>query len=87
MQSVAYGHSIKTVFPKVASTMLPSRSSGHVTPSRSSTMKPTEAALSAMFEDEEMVLHRLNTIDFRYLRFVLDPRTGLYSLIRYVERF
>lgn len=80
--TVPYGYNIKTVFPKATSDLLPSHSSGHVTPSRLSSAKPIEPPLSASSDDDDTILHQLNTIDFRYLRFVLDPRTGLYSLAR-----
>ncbi|EJD52718.1 Ca-transporting ATPase [Auricularia subglabra TFB-10046 SS5] len=88
IQSIQYDYSIKTVFPKATTSGLPvpaSRSSGQLTPARSSTVKLTDMISNGTSNgavDDDFILRKLNVIDFRYLRFVLDPRTGLYSLVR-----
>lgn len=48
------------------------------------------SALSSSFinrGDETGVQEILTIVDYRYSRFVLDPRTGLFSMIRFVAHF
>ena len=38
------------------------------------------------YDERDGMLRCLSVVDYRYSRFALDPRTGLFNMIRYVVR-
>lgn len=71
MQDLRYAYPLRTVFPETISTIPGSES---VTPSNGA-----ECVKSGLLDS-------LRVIDYRYNRFALDPRTGLFAMIRYVKQ-
>jgi cation-transporting ATPase 13A2 len=70
MKELEYPYPVFTAF-RVDSSSVSSR--------RPSVISKTNTSSQA--EDEE-VLEKLTVVDYRYSRFALDPRTGLFSSVR-----
>lgn len=81
IQHIKYPYHISTAFPPV---VLDSngRVNGSRRPSSSSLHKPN---MGLNFDIE--MLEKIQIVDYRYSRFALDPRTGLFSIIRFVSYF
>ncbi|KAJ8076562.1 hypothetical protein AAF712_000212 [Marasmius tenuissimus] len=43
---------------------------------------PTSSTSDETYDEERKVLRKLLVVDYRYTRFILDPRTGLFSVLR-----
>lgn len=69
IQTITYQYPVNTVFPEKIST-IPGTLGPHLT---------HEGNL------EDDILEKLLIIDYRYNRFALDPRTGLFNMVRYVS--
>ena len=80
IQHVSYPYHISTAFsPAVIGPEEYTNGSSRRT-SFSSPYKPT-VGLDPNIE----MLDTIQVVDYRYLRFALDPRTGLFSIIRFVS--
>ncbi|KAL0571147.1 hypothetical protein V5O48_010802 [Marasmius crinis-equi] len=66
-----YPYPIHTALPPVASDGLST---------------PTSNASDDTYDVESKILRKLLVVDYRYTRFILDPRTGLFSVLRLVIR-
>ncbi|KAG8686375.1 hypothetical protein FRC09_014172, partial [Ceratobasidium sp. 395] len=65
------------------STLVPPTNGSGLAPSTSSTLKPTPTSdTSKPGYDGSTLLSTLSFIDYRYTRFVLDPRTRQFSMLR-----
>ncbi|KAH7108171.1 Ca-transporting ATPase [Auriculariales sp. MPI-PUGE-AT-0066] len=83
MSIINYGHLLSTVFPKTWSGLLvPSRDSGNVTPTTRSSLRPTNGVpgTPTSTASEDILLPQLQVVDFRYQRYLLDPRSGLFTI-------
>src|SRR5258707_15171488 len=69
MQNVKYVYPVTTVFPETIATILGTESN------------PCNGTYSA----KSGLLDNLRVVDYRYNRFALDPRTGLFTMVRYVN--
>src|SRR6267154_1774940 len=78
LQHIKYPYHVSTVFPSPA---LDSngRLNNSRRPSVSSARKPGDD-----LDSEVQMLDTLLVVDYRYSRFALDPRTGLFDMIRYI---
>src|ERR1700734_4195661 len=76
LQRIKYPYHISTVFPPP---VLDSggRLNGSRRSSVSSPRKPGDS-----LDSEVQMLDTLHTVDYRYSRFALDPRTGLFNMTR-----
>ena len=73
-RKITYPYPITTVFPAqvdVTVSRVPSRTG------ESSTLNGEASAGTMMLEE-------LLIVDYRYARFAMDPRTGLFSMVKYV---
>ena len=78
LQHLKYPYHISSVFPPPALD-----SNGHLNGvQRSSPSSPRKPGEGLDFEIQ--MLDTLHIVDYRYSRFALDPRTGLFNMIRYV---
>src|SRR6266436_8033165 len=79
LQHVKYPYHISTVFlPPPPSLDSNGRLNGSRRPSASSPRKPGDG-----LDTDVQMLDNLHIVDYRYSRFALDPRTGLFNMIRY----
>lgn len=79
LRTLVYPYHTTSVFPAVVP-------AGQVIPA--STSSPTSSinkSNGSVVLDGDNVLEHLVIVDYRYSRFVLDPRTGLFGIIRSVE--
>lgn len=74
LRTLAYPYHTTSVIPAAVP-------AGQLIPA--STSSPTSSLNKSNGKDD--VLEHLVIVDYRYSRFVLDPRTGLFGIIRSVE--
>src|SRR5882762_6652586 len=77
LHQIKYPYHISTVFPAPALD-----SNGWFNGSRRATMSSPRKPGDGL-DTEIQMLDTLRIVDYRYLRFALDPRTGLFNVIRY----
>lgn len=77
LQRMKYPYHISTVFPAPALD-----SNGRLNGSRRSSVPSLHKPNDGLNPTVEM-FDTLGIVDYRYSRFALDPRTGLFSMIRY----
>lgn len=70
-----YPYPLSTVFPQAEAGATPRRSS------ISSLPQPGNGGM----QHEDDLLDKLLVLDYRYSRYVLDPRSGLFSMVRFVN--
>jgi cation-transporting P-type ATPase 13A2 len=76
LHTLAYPYPITSVFPAVVPT-------DQVIPA--SNLSSTSSLNKLNGGPDDNILERLLIVDYRYSRFALDPRTGLFSIVRLVE--
>ncbi|KAF7967606.1 hypothetical protein HWV62_33697 [Athelia sp. TMB] len=77
LRRVDYRYHISTAFPAVLTAV-----NGHQNGNGTQSLPSLSRKPSSTFDDVSEMLETLLYVDYRYSRFALDPRTGLFSMIR-----